>query len=167
MMTGLPYVAASRIGNLQINPSGTDPGELETDTRCPAWWVLDLSPLWGYPDERGQNRVIPGANGRRPYPRRKDETTYEMPMLIGGLTDRSGNPATGAPFEQLRSNIDFLRANVCGPWDGTTTTRTAKLTLPDDSELTAQVQCRITLGAQNGEWIRAVLAVTVPAGGFA
>lgn len=152
------------MGGLTINPSASATGLHETDLRGPAWWALDLSPLWGFPDLRGDNVVIPHADGRRAYRRRIDQTTVSIPLVIVGNVDRTGATHANA-FQGLWTNLTWLQENVHEP-PPTGATRVARLTLPSGQTITADVQCRLTLGAQTSATLRAVLDVTIPSGGF-
>jgi len=129
-----------------------------------AWCVLDLSSLWGFPDFRGQNLVIPQAAGRRAYRRYIEETTYQLRMQITGAVDETDTPHVD-PVMGLALNLEYLWDNVVTPDTGAT--RAAVLTMPDGSTRTADVQIQIVLGDLDGAYDKsAVLHVTVPAGRF-
>lgn len=166
LMAGFAHLS-SRMGNLVINPSGTNPGEIETYLRGPAWWLLDMSPMWGFPDLRGQDLIVPGAIGRRPNVRRIDETTYVMPFrIVGEITASGSATATPAnPLQGLRANLDYLFENVHTP-PSSGTTRTAKLLLPSAMPLEDEIHIAISLGAQTIADIKALVSVTVPGGRF-
>lgn len=166
-MVGLPATSASRMGRLIVNPSGDDPGFLETEMRGPAWWLLDMSPLWGVPAERGENDLLPGVAGRAINPKRIDETTYVMAFHITGSVNVTGGAPAVNELAQLYANLAHLRANVCAPDPTIAAFRDAKLILPDASEVSAQVQCRFDVVAQRGADIDAVFRITIPGGQFA
>lgn len=129
----------------------------------PAWWTLDLSPLWEFPELRGQSTLYPGVSGRTANIRRVDETTYRVPMHITGAVDRTGTPHAN-PVMGLKINLDYLWENVVSVGS---VTRAATLELPDESILEADVQIQIVLGELAGSYDKsAVLFVTVPAGRF-
>lgn len=131
-----------------------------------AWCVLDLSPLWGIPDLRGQNTTLPSYAGRRPRPRRVDQTAYPLAFLITGAVDQDGD-AHDDPVMGLATNLDYLWDNVVSPPDPPATTRAAELTMPDDSTRTADVQIVLDPGELVGAYDKAgVLTLIVPAGRF-
>lgn len=131
----------------------------------PAWKILDLAPLWFPPDVRGGNVVIPGVAGRHAYPRRVDETTYRLPMLVYHGYDRTGSTYAD-PSNGLQTNVAYLYTNVVAPTIGTTVA--AVLTLPSGSTQGANVQVQLEMSDHYGNSAtKAVLHVTVPAGRFA
>jgi len=137
----------------------------DVSMRTPAWLVLDLSPLWGFPDLRRGSTLVPGKAGRQPNPRRVDETTHQLPMQITGAVDHLGAQHSD-PIQGLKDNLDYLWENVLDPTIGTTVP--AVLELPNGSELTADVQVQITVAELEGAYDKpAVLFLTIPAGRFA
>lgn len=109
----------------------------------PAWCVVDLSPLWGTPPYRGANRLIPGRQGRKPYPRRLDEARYSLPILVTGYCDSDGFPyfEAGIDYDQgLEANVAFLQNNVAFPSAATDSTRDATFTLPSGNIRESNVQ---------------------------
>lgn len=139
------------------------------DMHTPAWNVLDLVPLWMPAATRGANVIIPGADGRRAYPRRIDEARYSLPMVIGGVADRLG-AAYANRWTGLQTNLEYLRANVTTPPTAPTATRAATLLMPDGTTRTANVQVEIlTLSnpRTTAAVIEAVLELIIPAGRFA
>lgn len=142
-------------------------GELWIDTvsfSTPAWWTLDLSPLWGFPDTRGGNLILPEVSGRRAYRRFVDETVYSLPMHITGAVNHAGTPYAD-PVQGLATNLDYLWDNVLTPDDGTT--RGAVLEMPDGSLRGAEVQVQIVPGDLMGSYDKpAVMFLTVPVGRF-
>jgi hypothetical protein len=163
MSNGFPAAAASHFGNLIVNPSGTNPGEYETYLRCPGWWALDLSPLWGFPAYRGDNLVIPHHTGRRINPKRIDQGVYTLELAITGVVNATGGDNANA-FVGLRTNLEWLWSNIGDPSTGDT--RLAKLILPDASAITANCQFELALASLKGAEVRAMLDVIVPAGRF-
>lgn len=131
----------------------------------PGWKVLDLSPLWGPPDLRGQNVVIPGTAGRHVRPRRVDETVYQLPMVIYHGFNVSGTPYAD-PSNGLQTNVEYLYAQLVSA--SLTSTVSATLVWPSSTSKTAAVQCQLQLSDHYGNSAtRAVLYLTVPAGRFA
>lgn len=144
-------------------------GELvvaDTSLRTPAWWTLDLSPLWGPSDLRGTNIIVPSLAGRRARPRRVDQTSYPLAFWITGAVDQDGD-AHANPVMGLATNLDYLWEHVASPPDPPETTRQAQLTMPDGSMRTADVQVTLSVNEKVGPYdASAVLTVTVPAGRF-
>jgi hypothetical protein len=143
-------------GSLTINSVSLD---------TPAWEIRDLSPLWFPPETRGSNVVIPGVAGKHAFPRRVDETTYDLPMIIHHGFDRLGGTYAD-PSNGLQTNVAYLYTNVVAPTIGTTVA--AVLTLPSGATQGADVQVQLEMSDHYGNSAtRAVLYVTVPAGRFA
>lgn len=165
-MSGLPVGSASQMGQLTINPDQgfASGGFAETPMRCPGWWLLDMSPLWGFPAQRGENLVIPGAQGRRPNPRRLDQAIYVMPIHIIGEVNVSGGTYAN-PLQGLYENLRWLRDNVHALPAGSYT-REASLTLPDTSELVADVQANLQLVSQRGAEADGIFELIIPTGDF-
>ncbi len=160
------FPLVSRMGNLIINPGGVTPGTIETAMRGPAWWLLDLSQLWGFPDLRGSNVIIPGADGRRALRQRPDQSTYVLPLQMSGTITASG-AATAVPADPLQGfcdNLDYLFANVGKP--GTSPTRIVRRVAPNGSTVDTAAQIFLSLERQKGTeaWLR--LALTIPRGRF-
>lgn len=133
-----------------------------TSMHCPAWVTFDVHELWNPPDKRGQSLLIPGRTGRLSMPRRDDETTWSLPMLIAGDVDRLGAP-TASLRAGYRANLAYLRANV----RSTTSTRTVSLTLPAGGSVSAPAHVQVRAGEQTDDGWRAVLELTFPGGGLA
>lgn len=130
-----------------------------------AWDIIDLTELFLPPQTRGGNVVVPGAQGRRPYPLRADETRYSLPMVISGVTDEAGIPYAD-PYIGLQTNLTALTAVFQN--DPTSPGFTANLDTPDGTILSAFVQvASVKLGNRMGPIIRATLDLVIPAGGFA
>lgn len=142
-------------------------GELEINgvsLYTPAWWTLDVSPLWGVPAVRGGNVRIPGADGTLALPRRVDETTYDVTLWITGAVDHLGAPHSD-PVQGLADNLDYLWANLAAPPAPPAATVPLLLTMPDNSQRSGYVQCVLELGDLAGPYDKpAVLKITVPAG---
>ena len=136
---------------------------------CPAWVVLNLQELWHPANVRGSDRLIPGTDGVLPYRRRSTVTTRSLQMIISGTHDQSGNTTT-TPLLGLQANFDYLVANVVAPTGSGNGTRAAILTMPDASTRLADVHVLgIQLGdtGPGGQWAKAVVELSIPAGKFA
>lgn len=132
----------------------------------PAWKVLNLHELWQPADQRGDDRLIPGASGVLPLRRRDTVTRRSLQMLVSGTHDRTG-AAVADKYEGLQANVDYLIANVVAPTGTGNGTRSAVLTMPDGTTRTEPVH---VLGLEfgdlslDGAWLRAVLTLSIPSG---
>jgi hypothetical protein len=120
----------------------TFPHHLEIDgvpLSTPAWEALNIQALYGGPARRGENRVIPGASGRRALPRRDDETNRTISLAIFGF-ERWDGESYPDPVAGLWENLAHLRANVLNQPLTLNTTRTAVIHRPDAPDLTATIQ---------------------------
>ena len=152
-------------GTLTINPAGMNAGEMEVVLPGPAWGGdFVLSALWGPADQRGSSILIPYADGRRAVPRRRDETTRDLPFTITGECDPDGE-ANEDFLVGLQENWEYLVENLGDP-PPSGATREAVLVMPDTSERTADVQTQLLGGEQVDHYMRAVLRLTIPAGYF-
>lgn len=111
----------------------------------PAWAVLGddtgaggLLQLLSDVQQRGSDRVLPGAAGAIAYPRRIAPSTYELRILIAGDVDESGN-LTANGKEGLVANLKYLMTNVVEPVASATGTRAAVLTLPGQTATNADI----------------------------
>lgn len=124
---------------------------------CPAWCVVDVAPLLSPSVQRGQSLLIPGRPGRLAMPRRRDETTYQLPMVIDSTVSR-----TGAPYSSLgaglAANLADLDSLATGP---TSSPRTVTLGGRSGAAFVS-----LALGDQEGTVHRAVLELTFPGGGL-
>lgn len=145
-------------------------GNLEIDSvplRGPAWNVTDLTDLWQYGDRRGQDRIIPGAAGVRPYRRRRTVTAYSLPMVIIGDVDPNGDPYDGCDDVWVGFETNYaglVSALVSDP--GTVAgTRTAVLTMPSGATRTGDVHVTgIILGQGFNGRALATLELSLPNG---
>jgi len=134
----------------------------------PAWKVVNLYALWQPADQRGTDRLVPGATGVVAYRRRNTVTVVSLQMLISGTHDRTG-AAVADKFEGLQANVEYLRANVVEPTGATDGTRSAVLTMPDGTTYTEPIH---VVGLQfgdvslDGAWLKAVLEISIPSGRF-
>ena len=135
------------------------------DLHTMAWCVPDLSALWGTPDVRGSDRLLPGSAGVIAYPRRRTVTRYSLPLLVNGHWDEDGIEH-GDPEAQLARNWAYLQDNLLdqpGTADGT---RTAVWTLPDANVVVADVHVLGTAAPTivAGTVLRTTLELSVPGG---
>lgn len=138
---------------------------------CAAWKLVgdSLLRLWLPADQRGEDRLIPGAAGVKALQRRDTVTTVSLDLLVSGLADRNGVAATGTYVAQLYTNLAYLRDNVVAPTGTGDGTRSATLTLPSGSTLTEPVHVvGLKTGdmALDGRWVKAVLELSIPSGRF-
>lgn len=108
-----------------------------------AWCAPDLSALWGSPLLRGQNRLIPGRQGRKPYKRRIDEFRFSLPLLVTGYCDSDGFAYSdaGVGFDQgLEANVAYLQNALVIPPSNNDSTRDATFTLPSGNVRQSTVQ---------------------------
>lgn len=80
----------------------------------PAWELENLFELWQGPDTRGQDRILPGAAGVRPYRRRATVSRRSLQLAIFGDLNWEGTPYSDWRIG-LQTNIDYLRTNVTDP----------------------------------------------------
>ena len=119
--------------------------------------------------QRGEDRVLPYANGVIAYPRRNTVTTHELRLLVVGDVDDSG-AAVADHAAGLTNNLQYIMANVVAPVASTTGTRSATYTPPDGTPLTADIhvvglsQTRYWAGT-NAIWAGR-LRISIPAGAF-
>jgi hypothetical protein len=155
-MAALTYNAAA--GNLTIGGIAM---------MCPAWKVLNLYELWQPAQQRGSDRLIPGAAGVLAQQRRKTVTARSLQMLIIGSHDRTGSAYGVDLYEGLQGNLEYLIENVIDPTGLTDGTRSAVLTMPDSTARTEPIHVLgLQLGEvrQDGAWMRAVIDISVPSG---
>lgn len=154
-MAGLTYNAAA--GDLTIGGVAMN---------CPGWRVQNLYVLWQPADQRGDDRIVPGAVGVVAYQRRATVTKHTLEILITGTAGRTGTAATDY-FETLQANIDYLHSNVVIPTGTSDGTRTAILTMPDATTRTEPVHVeQMSLGepSPDGRFVRATLDISIPSG---
>jgi hypothetical protein len=134
----------------------------------PAYWLTDLTPLKGSADQRGFDRLLPGATGVVAYQRRITVTKVSLPIVIVGEFDNTGT-ANANPFDGLQDNIDYLLANVVDPTGTGDGTRAATWHLPDGSTTkTANVHVeRLEVSPLGRASVQGALMLSIPAGRFA
>lgn len=146
---------------------------------CPAWMVgADEDGEGGLLDfitnveTRGENRILPGANGVIPYPRRPTETEHDIRLVVIGEVDRLG-VAQADHTAGLVANLQYLMTNVVTPPAAPTATRAATYTPPGtgSASITADLQVvglrreSYALGT-NALWIGRMI-VKIPEAAFA
>lgn len=111
----------------------------------PAWAIVgddqgegSLIQLWPEFDVRGEDRLLPGANGVIPYRRRLTVTEWELRLMVVGDVDQNGNPTADAALG-LMQNLEILRSGVFAPVASATGTRSATLTYPGMTPRTADI----------------------------
>jgi len=104
----------------------------------PAWDITDLTELWHVIEQRGEDRVLPGAAGVIPYQRRETVTRIDLELVIVGSVNQSGTPFDNV-ITGLRTNIDTLMTSVVNPPGSGGGTRAASLTVPGASTRTSNV----------------------------
>lgn len=130
-----------------------------------AWEWLDLSPLWQGADKRGSDRLVPGAVGVVPYPRRATVSLRAIEGYIHGFRDYNGVPFADVR-DGLEANVAFLQENIeetpATPADGT---RVATLHLPSGATKTGDVHVlALRLSAFGPSAARAVWELSIPDG---
>lgn len=130
----------------------------------PAWVLENLFELWQGPETRGQDRILPGAAGVRPYRRRATVTRRSLQLSIFGDVDWEGN-ANADWRVGLQENIDHLRANVTDPIVTGDGTRELDLHMPDGDVRSALVHVEaFTLAPLNWFAVRSTIDVTLLSG---
>lgn len=116
-----------------------------------AWCLPDLSPLWGDPDNRGDDGLMPGATGLRAFPQRATKTVHQLRFLCSGQVDgQTGELAADAgrtPEGQLAVNMAYLTTNVFAPVGTGTGTRAGVWDVPELGPINAQVRARLPAGS--------------------
>jgi hypothetical protein len=126
--------------------------------------VKNLWVLMQGPDVRGADRLIPGAAGVRPYPRRATVTKRVLELSVWGDADHDGAPHEDGPEMGLEANLAFLRLNVADPTNVGDGTRTATLLLPSGDERSGPVHIEGFEFAIDGDYARAALTLSIPGG---
>lgn len=133
----------------------------------PAWTLGNLFVVWAGPATRGEDRVIPGAAGRLPKPRRVDSRPVSLELVIVGDFDWDGTPVTDFR-EGLWLNVQHLRENVTDPTGVGDGTRTMILHAPDGSTPSGQIHVEtFELGGLGPNGLTATIDITIKAGALA
>lgn len=133
----------------------------------PAWEHLDIHLLYSGPSTRGENRILPGAAGRRALPKRADETNRTLSLAIFGFERWDGEPYDDA-VQGLWANIAHFTTTVIDTPLTPNGTRTARLVGNGVRDLSATIQ---VLGFEIDEAyspaaVSASLDIAVLAGSF-
>lgn len=129
-----------------------------------------LLPLWVQTEQRGQDRVLPGATGVIAYRRRETATRHDLRLLVVGDVDSAGAPVADHA-EGLAANLAYLESNVVQPTNLTDGTRAATLTVPGQTIRTADIH---VLGlvpqtyrvGSTGSLFIGTLQISIPSGRF-
>lgn len=108
-------------------------GTLDVDgipLMSPAWTIETLAEMYGTPDVRGDDRLLPGVAGVIPFRRRYTVMRYSLPFIVVGNVDQDGVPFDD-PQVGLVTNLRYLAANVWAPTNVGNGTRTVTWHVPD------------------------------------
>jgi hypothetical protein len=129
---GLVRNVVTKMGSITID--GLDMHRL-------AWEAYDLSPLYGTPEQRGANRIMPGTPGTIAYAPRITQTRFSLPFLVNGHWDENDDYVSPANvWAQLEANVDFLMGGVLLPTGSGGGTRTVAWTTPSGAVVTSECQ---------------------------
>jgi hypothetical protein len=107
----------------------------------PAWEHVNIEALYAGPTVRGENRVMPGAGGRRALLWRPDETMVTVSLAIFGDVRWDGTVNTDA-VAGLWANRDHLYTNVVANPGNTDSTRAGVIKRAGAADRTARIQVR-------------------------
>jgi hypothetical protein len=107
----------------------------------PAWEHLNIHALYSGATVRGENRILPGASGRRGLVWRADETMRTLTMAIFGDRSWDGTP-NADPVAGLWANVAHLHAFVIANPLNDDSTRTATIKRSGQADMTATIQVR-------------------------
>jgi len=143
----------------------------------PAWAVVGdeqgaggLLPMWFQTEQRGQDRLLPGATGVIAYKRRETVTRHDLRILVVGDVDQAGAAVVNAA-EGLAANLAYLESNVVQPTNLTDGTRAATLTVPGLAQRSANIHV-LGLVTQTyrlnstGSLFIGTLQISIPSGRF-
>lgn len=158
-------------GILTINAGGV--GGTAVALNGPAWDVPLLAKMWVEHAVRGDNQTLPGAPGRRSYPRRVDQKDHTLHLTVLGWVNVAGTAYTAADVNSgmaMYTNLQYLWTNVFSPVTTGRGIRPASLLLPDGTTtLTADVQLTplVTVGEDFNVFEQDfTFTLTIPAGRF-
>lgn len=135
-----------------------------------AFWLEDPTPFYEAAGLRGDDRVIPFTAGELALPRIGGSLSVQTGLYVSGYYDTSDS-ASSNPRMTLKSNLDYLYANVFAPNASSPYTRAIVLHLADGST-TKSSQCivRPPFGpvrqSNKGYVVKGVLDVKIPSGVF-
>lgn len=107
----------------------------------PAWEHLNIQALYSGANVRGENRLLPGAAGRRALPWRPDETMRTITLAIFGTQSWDGS-INADPVAGLWENVAHLQSFVVDNPLNDGSTRTATIKRAGATDLTATIQVR-------------------------
>jgi hypothetical protein len=114
---------------------------------------------------------LPSATGVIPYRRRLTAVRFDLRLIVVGDVDLNGSTNADAT-NGLAANMAYLYTNVVAPTGATDGTRSATLTIPGQSNRTANIHVlnlvttRVNLGADSAV-LEGALQISIPAGRFA
>lgn len=135
----------------------------------PAFFLANHDALKEEAPLLGEDTQVPGAAGRLPNPRWRDERTLTFPLWVRGRQDLEGAVITD-PRQGLINNVKYLKDNLGIASDVGDGTVVAIWHQYDGTELTANVHPALKGGNQDGQDVvlLTTLDITIPAGaGFA
>lgn len=113
---------------------------------------------------RGENTLIPHADGRDPNPLRVDEAEFQLRIDAYPWRGYDGEPHDD-PVDGVLTNMLYLSANVANPPDAPTATQDAVLHLGGLGNYTGDVQVpSLEWGEHDGYTVHGVLDLRLPAG---
>jgi hypothetical protein len=134
----------------------------------PSWDAPSLSRLWAEASIRGENKLLPGAQGRRSYPTRLDQSEHDLAFFIYGNTDLDGTLIDNA-WQGLQAHLDALWSNVFAPVTVGRGVRAATLTMPSGVTRVANVQVEplhFANDVYDASFVEATIHLTIVDGRF-
>ncbi len=135
---------------------------------CPGWDLYGYQQLWGEFEVRGEDVLLPTAEGRRSYPGRVDQSSYEMTLYVTGEANSLG-VANADVWQGLFDNLQTLANNAFLPVGTGRGTRSAVLTHPWGGTMTADIKfepLRATGEVEDARFAVYRTTLIVPAGRF-
>lgn len=149
----------------------TSPEYLEIDgvpLSTPGWYTTNMDDIWASAEVRGEDLLIPGAAGVRPYPRRATVTKATVELAVVGDTGPDG--AAQDPRAGLAANCDALRALTTTTGVAPDGTRPAILHLAPGAPVTTRTAnvhvLRIRFARNGPNFATGQLELSIPAGVF-
>lgn len=103
------------------------------------WMVQNLSSLWFEAEYAGENRLIPGMDGRLGFPRELDQKDFSLVFYVTGAFDKDGNANTDV-WAGLEDNLEELWDGAFAPVGTGDGALACTLTTPSGTDRTARVQ---------------------------
>lgn len=134
--------------------------------RCPAWWTLDLSPLWLPPDMLGDDVPMPGVTGAVPRRRRYGVGKVVLEMRFVPDVEQDGTPIVETSnLHGLEQNLADFVSTVVEPVASTEGTRPAVLTMPSGATRTGGVHVEsFEVADMRPTGCRAAITLSIPGG---